>query len=754
MPKNIYEGYNPVYEQMVNNSDNAGDTQLSDITTTILTNLIGLMQSGGLEEIKSLDSFQKISADLKNCKNFNELRTLVNGEIQKMPDSLKNESQKGINDLFDLLMKIPDINSKYTITEKIIEKIMDAMIPIIKKGENEITTNESLILEKGGSGRLGSDEDKEADDTSKELDSHENTDEDIRLSNKWYIETANHLMNIATAFKTETTVPVLDEKIAKNEEVKGLIAKALDLYNQALNLQISEKRKGFIIKGDIITKGGELSGKDFKIKARNLDEEIRRNREELAKIKSSITKINVPVPVTPPLPKDNKISKADDKGVSSTKKENIQTAENNSACGFPIGISLHTCDQVKKLQVKLMEIDCINKTLSSHGGADGKYGKYTSMAANAAYSIISKKEDFKSSVLTEEMYNAIINKDFNEKKSVKENQILSFDVYFELNEQELSTISDSEAICRRFSDKLKTIPGKTGIVNPENKEIPKTNKTNGTSNWNGLKPVNNGIYGIGYDESVKSAIFQAAAGALIGGAVVVTGGALLAGFVPAIGMAAAAEGAGAAAGSAALSAGFRLGASFAVAGIASTVTSAPIIIGAGLAGAAMKSSWNRANILGINIFNGFISRQAMISITRGMIDTLDGWVSHDDLEAIMSTLCLVKGAFTTDKESKRAISAWGELKSMYKDKENDDLADDINNITTRTTKDVKDFPDFNSSNLKEGTTMNADDALGQIKDAINKLNTNETSLTENIKDISSDDIKKFIDNIGISKKEK
>ena len=101
------------------------------------------------------------------------------------------------------------------------------------------------------------------------------------------------------------------------------------------------------------------------------------------------------------------------------------------------------------------------------------------------------------------------------------------------------------------------------------------------------------------------------------------------------------------------------------------IAAAPIAIGAGAAGGAAASQLmdGRTNVA-ITVTSGFISRGAIIRMTRGLIDTLDGRVSDTDIQAIMSSLAVLKGAWTCDTNEEKAISAWSEIQRLYTKKEN------------------------------------------------------------------------------------
>jgi hypothetical protein len=155
----------------------------------------------------------------------------------------------------------------------------------------------------------------------------------------------------------------------------------------------------------------------------------------------------------------------------------------------------------------------------------------------------------------------------------------------------------------------------------------------------------------------------------------------------------------------------------------------------------------------ISVNHGFITKQAVVKMVRGLIDTLDGRVSDDDMQAIMATLCVVKGTWTHNSERTKAISTWAEIKRRYAKTENEDLIAEINSIGTFTVSDVENFPDFDSPDASEGEDMNSDDAKQMIMEAISRLESNEAKIAKNIENINEEQIGKMLEASAFVKKE-
>jgi hypothetical protein len=332
--------------------------------------------------------------------------------------------------------------------------------------------------------------------------------------------------------------------------------------------------------------------------------------------------------------------------------------------------------------------------------------------------------------------------------------LLGFDDYncvAKVYEQQSDIVSK---ICDKFKALISAMPSKKGIggdkVDDKNSDKDKVQEK---KDWAGIRPVDNNIYYIDYDESLGKAWAQAGAGALAAGVIVVTAGAALGAFVPSVGIAAVTTGSAAQAASyAALTAGFSASVAGGAAGAVAAATT-PVIIGTGaVAGAAIGGTWSR-DLLGITVYNGFISREGIESIVIGLVDTIDGFVSSKDLGAIMSTLCLLKGAFTTNSGETKAVSAWSLVKRKYVDKEGEELEDDIKSITTKLNmRDVKGFPDFGSTDLADGSSVSPEIAISTIKVAMEKLDGNEKSLKQNLEKITPEEIKTLMENISVEKK--
>jgi hypothetical protein len=511
------------------------------------------------------------------------------------------------------------------------------------------------------------------------------------------------------------------------------------------------------------------------------------------------------------------------------KKKKKKTGDDNvvttTDCAFPIQISSTKCDVVVEVQEALMKLGpCVAELINKAGGADGKYGKVTSKLANIYYAYLTKSSAFSATgELTQDMHNKIVGgqrviqtidapvkpvKDSLDYSKVLESKIfeaeynegtsvVSFDSFSKiLNEGVFDAVKDAE---KSLVDKAKNVGSKPQVSGEGSSDKNKLsiadavcstykddkiiqdvivdnddNKKVEEKKWQGLKPADNGIYVINYDESSGEAALQVAevTGAVT--AIVIASALTLGAAVPAVAagtatgvggaigavttgsgalMGAAATSAAASTGGLALSLG--LGSTVAAAasgGAALAVGSVPIAVGAGALSGMGTAWWGTRTKVAISVGNGFISRAGMLKITRGMINTIDGFVSREDLQAIMATLCLLKGAWTANKERTAAISAWADFKERYAKSEEQTFESEIEEIHSTLKRDCHNFPDFDAKSLEEGDTVNYSDGLTLVKEAIDRLNSNESKLAENIKDITEEQLDLANQGVKIVKK--
>jgi hypothetical protein len=275
--------------------------------------------------------------------------------------------------------------------------------------------------------------------------------------------------------------------------------------------------------------------------------------------------------------------------------------------------------------------------------------------------------------------------------------------------------------------------------------------------WKGLKPVNDGAYTIYYDESWSEWWSDTGKGAIVSG-LIVGAVALTAGAVTPI--LAAGSGAlataGTAVGSGILAAG---GAAAGLLGGGALGTAATLTIGAIGGSAIAKWAGDDRKPATILVFNGYIESIAVKAMSRGLYNSLSGTVSSQDLLAIYSTLILSKGTYTEGPDGK-AISVWEKVKKDYAAFGGEDLSYVIKDITSGgvggffkdVVTDMDEIPGFPTSFKTKDPTNGGPTTFESAKDscdeAVGKLNGNVTKMSENLKNITEEDLEVLSESMG------
>jgi hypothetical protein len=793
----IYKGYNPIFESLqreVFEQETKSNPEL--IARTIYDTLVNIILVGSDESIKTPDGFKVFIDKLLQVSSIDGLRQEFTKKVDeyaikdKAQEAAYQQTRTYLNTLFDQLKQSVGEDAKS------FKKILDDMnsyggttISALQANKAQLQQNESLLskylAEQGG----------QAGDSTSITGGEPNT-EDIKTSNK-FLQYSKNALDSATSFAGETSAAMSNKAYANNADIQRFSEQAQKLLDQARKIQPIGGNKGLFGSGKVPTASGNLKRADFKVQVQNILTEIVRQREEFNKLKYRIGNVPTPQQTIVVCPVGQAYDPNQQKCVSlvaqdtnvhgaettdqNRKKKKKKTGDDNvvttTDCAFPIQVGSIKCDVVVEVQDALMKLGpCVEDLIKKAGGADGKYGKVTAKLANIYYAYLTKSSSFSATgELTQDMHDKIVGgqrviqtidapakpvKDSLDYTKVLESKIfeaeynegtavVSFDSFSKIiNEAEVSSAkaptsgggdphlnkpSMADAVCSTYKDD-KII--QDVIVDPN----PKKEEDKPKAEWQGLKPAPTGIYVISYDESSGEAALEIAEVAVGTTAVVLTGGAALAYFAPAA-LTAAAGGTIAAG---ALATGTTVAVATGSAALASlsigAVAAAPVAIGAG-AVAGLGDSWfgGRTNVA-ITVANGFISRASMLKLVRGSVNTIDGFVSRKDITAVMATLCVLKGAWTCNKERTAAVSAWADFKERYAKSEEQSFESEVAEIGSTLKRDPQGFPDFDAADLSEGDSVDAADALTLIKEAIDRLNTNETKLAENIKDITETEI--------------
>lgn len=247
-----------------------------------------------------------------------------------------------------------------------------------------------------------------------------------------------------------------------------------------------------------------------------------------------------------------------------------------------------------------------------------------------------------------------------------------------------------------------------------------TGETGGME-WKGLKPVQDGAYGVFYDSSWGdwfTSSLKKTVGGLILGVVAVP-----------------------------------------------FMTAVPVlgVLAIGAIGGAGVGTWlgNDREGVTVLVYNGYIDPAAVKGMARGLYNSMGGTISSPDMLAIFSTLILCRGTFTDDGDGK-AVSVWEKIKKDYTSFDGDNLVTDINAITTTEgiggffkdlgtdMDDLEAFPtSFKTKNpTSAGGSASFESAKDSCVDAIQKLDKNSAKLSANLANITEKDLELLSDNYG------
>ena len=793
--KNMYGGNNFIFESMVNSvledkakgKDKKSENLDSDtLIASILNTTFSILLNSKMENAKTVRGFQEVKNKMLSSSNFGVFRQYVISLLQSlgaMDLAQKDAYQKNIEFVSDLFNKLQGLISddKVFNTAKvgIISNLVKNFEDDLKQRETQLRKTDPKIyadaLEKG---LVLKEERRSGEETDVEEAEFRST---AFNKSKESLDAATAFVGIIARDKYVATLKS-NTDLAKYEDI------ANDLYKKAQDLQLTD-RAGI---AKVVTPTGTFKAGEYKRQQDNLINEIIRQKKEYERVKNAALKagsgldlvsVGAPDPVCPVGMVYDKVkatcvsvsTDSQEPVVSPVKKKKKVTPIPTKSCQFPISITGSKCTQVGELQNKILElIPSAKSFLTTKGGADKIYGKSTALVTNIIWGYISNNKNIEiKSDLTQEKYDAIMKLTTNDieldlsnitpvrdnlnsyyKTKIEESEIvldtpiLSFDTFFDVIKENSLEEAD-KAITGGYnppvdpmlkkkilkdscikksieSGKVEDCFGTKIVKDDDDKKKEEEKKKKEPKPWLGLRPPKNGIYAIGFDESLVDTWGKVAIGTAAGVAVLATGGAALGAFGPAaLGTsmtAAALSGAGTA--------------------LASTTTigslTVPTAIGYGaIGGMAATSFFDGRSILAVTINSAFISRSAITKIVRGLIDTIDGYTSDEDWQAVMSTLCVLKGTWTCNTDETKAVSAWGEVKRLYLKKEKTALPMDISTTNVKT-GDVGNFPDFSSRDFREGMDTDWQDAYDEVMDAIRRLEANESKMTQNLQGITEE----------------
>jgi hypothetical protein len=157
----------------------------------------------------------------------------------------------------------------------------------------------------------------------------------------------------------------------------------------------------------------------------------------------------------------------------------------------------------------------------------------------------------------------------------------------------------------------------------------------------------------------------------------------------------------------------------------------------GTVGGGVLSFISGRNSYVITVTEGYIERSNLLGVVNGLIDTIDGYVSDDDWAAIANVVAVIKGSYTIDEDG-NAISSWKFIKNLYQAKEGESLVDDIKSVKPKI-GDVEGFPKLKSADPQSSFDEIAwKFAKEELASFVQKMDSNESKLNENLKKIPKD----------------
>lgn len=776
--KNIYKGYNPVFESLSNKlrmNEQKSSSSPSDSVVSAINIFFSLILDSKNEEYKNPEKFQsQIGNKLISSNDISSLKSSIlvpirnmstAGEIEK---KYSEENYKFIESTMNsVASSVKDEGQFKEIKEKV-KDLVDNFVGDLRNRSNDLKKiNPNIVKESL----------LEKDKRTGEESGVESGEFETASFNK-----SKECLDASLAFVGEITRDKYIDQIAKDSQVQKFESTANDLLFQAKDLQLVDK-KGI----KVITASGEkIKRKDYRIKMDSLLNEIIRQKKEYRRIKSIILKKaeiamqdapEVPIVVKPNLPEGPKV-------------ESPEGTKQAGKCTFPVKVGSGKCEEVQKLQTKIIDLfPSISKFLESRGKADGKYGKGTSKCVNIILGYLNKtKEISLVGDLTKDGYDSIMaleEKDILRKTNNKNESVSNKGFYgnrmfeAEFNEGTPVLKFDSFSKILEYSEYVKEDEEKTlGFKIPEeclDKSIEtgeidldcigKSDTAESStgeivvpdrSQWKGLKYVNTGSYLIAFDESLLSAwtkevAITAASFALPGAKFLVKAGSSAAKALTIK----SAQKVGAQ----------KLADKLAKIGIKKSIISGsrtknasqiadslskqsayffnrykkvlipkrnPYGLLGGTLGAATLEFLSGRNSYSITVTEGYIEKSNLLGIVNGLIDTIDGYVSDEDMATIATVLAVIKGAYTIGDDG-NPVSAWSFIKEKYKSKEGESIIDDINSIKVKM-GDVEGFPKLKSASPQSS----ADDiawkfAKDEVVAFLERLESNEQDLSETLK---------------------
>ena len=400
MKKDIYGGFNPIFESMKNSLNEEERTtrkeKAIDTITSVVTSLntmFSLLLSSKMEDAKTVRGFESIKNKILGSDNFGAFRQYILSFLESLSvldTAQKNAYQSNIKLVNTLLggeieAVLGDPKMFKSLKNDTIAKILENFTNDLRDRENQMRkTNPKLfgeVIKKGMVVKEGLTEKRKTGDET------DTTDAEFRgqafNKSKESLDAANSFVGMVDRDKY---VPTLKD----NGDVKRYKEIADSLYKKAQDLQMID-RGGL----KIVTPTGEFKPRDYKRKQDDLINEIIRQKKEYERLKASLLKISQENVVADPVCGPGQVyDKALGKCVDVVKDEAPKPKPKPTPipvkeCTFPIPLN-KKCTQVGELQGKVMGlIPSVKTYLEKFGGKDSVYGKGTAAVSKIIWGYLS-----------------------------------------------------------------------------------------------------------------------------------------------------------------------------------------------------------------------------------------------------------------------------------------------------------------------------------------------------------------------------
>lgn len=402
MNRNIYKGSNPIFEGILKESGlHEQETKKSDPAINIISSLntiFTMILDSSDEKNKTPEGFDSFlgnkigsSKDLASLKNaiIPAAKSLsVSGGLDK---KYSEESVKFIEANLSALDSVFKDSDSFQEIKPQIDEVVAVFRKDLQNRVNDLKKTKTSAMKE-----------------SEILEQNRRTGEESNVQTGEFegpaFDKSKEAIDAALGFTGEITRDKYTKLLSRDSQVQNFDKIANDLLKQAKDLQLVDRRSLKIVSAD----GTVYKRKDYKVKIDSLINEIIRQKKEYRRIKDLLlssalgsSQIANQVPVGSTSSGGNQGSQRGGSQQGGSQQGGSQQGGSQqggskaaTACTFPIKIGSAKCEEVSKIQTKIMDLfPSISKFLESRGKADGKYGKGTSKCVNIILGYLNKNKD-------------------------------------------------------------------------------------------------------------------------------------------------------------------------------------------------------------------------------------------------------------------------------------------------------------------------------------------------------------------------